>query len=296
MTDQAQALRDWVKNTGQKQPEWQEEPDSRPAMRVITVSSGKGGVGKSSFAVNFSLALAKRQKQVLILDADFGLSNIDLLFGQTVREDLSKVLSGEKTLEQVMTAGHFGVRFISGGSGLSRLMQMDGGEAENVLSQLAALEGQGDFLLVDTSAGVNDVVMHMIQASDETIVVMTPEPTSIMDAFALCKEIFRQDRGAQVRLVINRAESAAEANNTATNFIGIVEKYLGAKVKLLGYLPFDQAVIQAVKGQMPYMVGDPSCPAAQAMGRIAESYLEIPHEKALPVKGLKRFLQIFRRK
>ncbi len=288
MLDQAQILKNYIQN---KKVNAQPEPQAsaKSAAKIISVTSGKGGVGKSNFTVNFALELAKRGSRVLIIDADFGLSNIDVILGIVPKYDLSYVVRRERSLEEVITETPDGVKFISGGSGVSDLLSLGGSEIEYVLEELAALDDIADVVIFDTGAGINENNIRLIGASDEVILVTTPEPPAIVDAYAVAKTLFGSQTQSKVRLVINKAESEEEAQRIINNFLNVSKNYLGAKIEKLGFITEDSSVVKAVKTQKPFVLSFPSSAAARNVAAIAESFLELPHEEHH--KGFRGFIK-----
>lgn len=279
MLDQAQILKNYIQNKKvNAQPE-SEVPDTKSAAKIISVTSGKGGVGKSNFTVNFALELAKHGSRVLIIDADFGLSNIDVILGIVPRYDLSYVVRKECDLQRVITQTPDGIQFISGGSGVSDLLSLGADEIEYVLGELAALDDIADIVIFDTGAGINDNNIRLISASDEVILVTTPEPPAIVDAYAVAKTLFNSQTQARVRLVINKAESKEEAERIMGNFLNVSGNYLGAKIEKLGFITEDASVVKAVKAQRPFVQSFPESAAAKNVAEIAESFLELAHEQ-----------------
>ena len=199
MLDQEQLLRNYL--SGKKTEVYTPEKEEKGA-RIITVTSGKGGVGKSNFTVNFSIELAKRGKKVLIIDADFGLSNIDVILGITPEFNLSDVLKKDKRMYEVITEGPYGVKFISGGSGVLDLLSLDDDGLELFLNGMNDLEKDVDFIIFDTGAGINDNFLKLMQASDEVVLVTTPEPPAIVDAYALFKTLILLDKSARIRMLL----------------------------------------------------------------------------------------------
>lgn len=291
MEDQAARLRDLVEHKTEYDMKsmGSSEKEKSSSMEIITVTSGKGGVGKTSFAVNFGIALSRRGKRVIIMDADFGLSNVDLVLGISTKYDITDLLSGEKTVNEIMVKGFEGLKFISGGSGLTELVNIENKQVENIVKNIAALENEADILIIDTGAGISDRVMKMVNASDETLLVLTPEPTSIMDAFAVIKTILASDKHPNIRIVVNRAETPEDAQVIAENFQDVVQKFLGVKVTALGSITMDKAVVKAIRDQIPFIIGSPSCAAAVQVNAIADDYLKMPREKR--EGGFKAFLQ-----
>ncbi len=260
--------------------------------RIISVTSGKGGVGKTNFTVNFAIELARRGKKVLIIDADFGLSNIDVVLGITPRYDLSQVINGKRRIEEVITDGPYGVKFISGGSGVYDLISVNRDDIEMFLSELLRLEKIVDVIIFDTGAGVNRNNIQLIQASDEVILVTTAEPPAIVDAYALTKTVIKVDKATKIRLVINRAENFSESEEIFNKFKNVAHNYLGIDIKKLGYITDDFSVSKAVKAQKPFTIQFPNCTASRNISEIAKRFLNIGEsEPKTEVSGIRRFIK-----
>jgi len=264
MADQAQNLRDLV---GKKQE-----------IRVLSISSGKGGVGKSSISINLAVALSRLGVRVLVVDADFGLANVDVMLGVTSRYDVSYFLRGEKTLNDIIQLGHEGVRFISGGSGVNDLINMGEEKLAELISGIVHLEAPIDFIIVDTGAGINESIIQLVLASSETVVVTTPEPTAILDAYALVKTIVKRSASHPLHVLINKCESKKEAHRVQSGFAEVVGRHLGKNINPLGVIMYDNAVPMSIKRQTPITVSDPGCPTAREIGLIARAILDLPTE------------------
>jgi flagellar biosynthesis protein FlhG len=275
--------------------------------RVIAVTSGKGGVGKTSLTVNLAVTLQRWGKQVIILDCDLGTANVDVMLGMHPRYSLQHVLSRQRSLDEVMTTGPHGVRIISGGSGLQELANLSDGRREELLATFAALEGQADILLLDTGAGISANVLRFVIAAGEAIIVTTPEPTAVTDAYALIKVVSQQARvgsyalhgsanghanhagnevqagyavaphdGAsdlRLRLVVNQAINETEARETATNIATVARRFLNVDVEAFGAIPLDRSISQAVRAQSAVVDSFPRSPAALAIQSVAERLL-----------------------
>ena len=265
MADQAQNLRDLV---GKQQE-----------IRVVSVSSGKGGVGKSSISVNLAIALSRLGARVLVVDADFGLANVDVMLGVTSKYDVSYVLRGEKTLQEIMQLGHEGVRFISGGSGVNDLLNMEEEQLATLIEGLVHLDAPIDFMVVDTAAGINESVLQMLLASSETIIVTTTEPTAILDAYALVKTIVRREASHPLHVLINKCESEREAQRVQEGFIEVVGRHLGKNINPLGLIMYNHDVPMSIKRQIPISVSDPNGSTAREIEVIARAMLDLPSEK-----------------
>jgi len=266
MVDQAHNLRKLVGSTQQ--------------IRVVSVASGKGGVGKTSVSVNLAVAMSRLGMRVLVVDADFGLANVDVMLGATSKYDVSHLLKGEKTLHEIIQLGHEGIRFISGGSGVNDLLNMDEEQLADLLSGIVNLDAPIDFIIIDTGAGINDRIIQLVLASSETIVVITPEPTSILDAYALVKTIVKRDSSHPIHLLINKCENVKEAQRVQEGFIEVVGRHLGKNANPLGILMYDQEVPMSIKRQTPITVSDPGSATSREIMQIARAVLDLPNEKA----------------
>lgn len=286
MFDQAQALRHLVHAK-------EAELSATKSTRILTVTSGKGGVGKSNFSLNFAMALQRRGYSVLVFDADIGLGNIDVLLGTPAPYNLIHLLKGEKTIWDIVHTGPGGLRFIAGGSGFQDLVRLTDEQLEYFAQEVAKLHGEVDFLLFDTGAGLSKETVRFIAAAEETIVVTTPEPTSITDAYALIKMVKTMGLEIKFRLVVNRASDEREGRQTSDNFRRVADKYLGMDIPVLGYIPDDTNVSKAVKRQTALSVAFPDSPAARGIERIAAGYLL--EEKEQTASGALGFIQRIRK-
>lgn len=246
---------------------------SRP--RVVAVTSGKGGVGKSHCVGSLALALTKLGKRVVVVDADVGLANIDILFNLRPRYNIGHILSGEKKLKQVIVTTDQGVKIIPGGSGFANLTQLSDGEKLNLLSEFEALEEMADFVLVDTGAGISSNVLYFNAASDENIVIATREPTSITDAYALMK-VLSKDHGIKYfKLVVNMVKSEQEAKSVYASLSGAIDKFLGNVVlEYFGYIPMDEKLQRAVLKRSTVVEYAPQSPSAMSIGGLAQKMAE----------------------
>lgn len=256
--------------------------------RVITVTSGKGGVGKSNFTINFALALGALGQRVMILDADLGMANIDVILGITPSYNLYHVLKGQKTIQEVIVTGPQGLQVIAGGSGMQELANLRRWQIEQFIGKLEALEGLADILIIDTGAGLARNVMSFVLAADEVIVITTPEPTAITDAYGLVKTMSMKKKSGVVHLVVNKVENVQEANITASKFSIVAEKFLKLNIENLGFILDDPLVSKAVKSQEAFLLKYPKSPAAQCVKRLAAQLVTDQPSHAEP-SGIKAF-------
>jgi len=257
MMDQAEKLRQAIDSLKMKQSSLQSEiavPAVAKTAKVITVTSGKGGVGKTNITLNMAIALSEMGYRVVILDADFGLANIDVLLGLAPRFTLVDVVQNRKSILEVITEGPCNIKFISGGSGVEELVKLDKDQVDRFIKNIGILDRLFDIVLIDTGAGLSENVMSFVMSADEVLLVTTPEPTSITDAYAMIKMISNRDRRKVIRLIINRAESAREANDIFSKLSLVAEKFLSIKLHPLGYVLEDDYVTKAVKRQQPFSI------------------------------------------
>ena len=230
--------------------------------RSIAVSSGKGGVGKTNLVVNLAVVLASMGVKVLVVDADLGLSNADLMMGLRPRQTVADALTGRLSLEEVVMMGPLGVSLLPGASGLSELADLHPAQRDQLIERLGWLEERADMVLIDTGAGIGAGVRSFAAAAGELLVVTTPEPTAIADAYALIKVVRNQHPDTRFGVVVNQANSRSEAMEAAGKVICVARRFLGLEVADWGYLPSDPLVSQAVMRQIPVVLAYPRSPAA----------------------------------
>ena len=280
MNDQASALRQLVSSVNRKQTK----------MRVISVTSGKGGVGKTNFTVNLALALAEYGQRIIILDGDLGLANVDIAFGLTARYTIEHLLSGEKTIEEILLMGPKGIGIIPGGSGVQELANVERDKLLNVLSNLGRLEKMADILIIDTGAGLGHTVMNFLQAADDIILVTTPEPTALIDAYGLLKTLRKEAGEVSIHVVINRVRSEADAQATFKRLETAVLKFLDGSLDFMGWIYDDQLVGRSVMLQEPLGISFPESSAYRCIqwiaGKVTGIYLSPPRQAG----GVRGFL------
>jgi len=276
MTDQAQALREMAKTKGKD-----------PA-RIITVTSGKGGVGKSSLALNMAISLSRMGRRPLIVDSDFGFSNIDVMLGVSTRFDLTDVLEKRVDMRGIIEQGLERVQFISGGSGVYELTKLSGDQIGEIAEELTALEDVADTIIFDTGAGVSDAILRLVCASQQTVIVTTPEPTAVVDAYAMIKIISERVENPAVSLVVNKAANPREALSVMNGIISITKKNLGLSVGSLGFILSDDSMKKAIKMQVPLLVSFPQSAASLNIDEIAGRFLRRSAEHK--ARGVLRFL------
>lgn len=278
--DQAEQLRNIIKK---------QSPPKKLA-RVITVTSGKGGVGKSNLSVNLGIQMSRLGKRVIILDADFGLANVEVMLGIRPRYSLADLMFKGKELQEIITKGPENIGFISGGSGIHELINITRSQILFLTQKLYELDQLADVIIIDTGAGISDSVLEFVTASSEVLLIVTPEPTSITDAYALLKTLnrkgdFSPDNTA-IKMIANRVESYEEAKQLYTKLNLVVEKFLTVKMGFLGAIPQDTNVTKAVMQQKPYSVLYPNTPASKAVYELANMLCNNASPKAQSVNGI----------
>ena len=288
MTDQATRLRQMV-SSETAVPASLAQAEAWANVRVIAVTSGKGGVGKTNLAVNLAIALQQRGHRVLVIDADLGMANVDILLGTTSRRHLLDLLQPEVKLDDVIVETVHGVQYISGGSGIEKALEYDHAEKVMLQQKLADCAVRADLILVDTGAGLGRKVMDFILAADEVLLVTTPEPTSLTDAYAVMKAYSIYATQKNLRLVINRVYEQKESREVALKLQRAAEKFLHMSVDCLGYVFEDTSVTKAVRKQTPLLKATPNAAAARCIDALAETLLtgSEMHVK----RGWKGFLQ-----
>ncbi len=246
-----------------------------PAARVIAVTSGKGGVGKTNVAVNLAVAAAQGGRRVILVDLDLGLANADVVLGVRPTATLAHVLSGRRDVADALTPAH-GIQLLAGASGLEAIANLDDEARGRLQEALERLHRRADLIVVDTGAGISRNVIEFAATADETIVVTTPEPTSLVDAYATIKLLAGRECGGPVRVLVNQAWDREEADRVSAGIVTVAQRFLGRRVDRLGYVLRDEAVGRAVRVKIPLMIGEPRSLAAGCLRNVAGRVMRIP--------------------
>ncbi len=269
--DQAAMLR---QITGQKMTAPDEAPGKRGAHQneicVISITSGKGGVGKTNITANLAYLLAGMKKKTMILDADCGLANIDLILGLTPKYNLYHVLKGERTLREAIVTGPGGIKILASSSGIQEMSSLSMAQKLTLQDELNALQTRPDFLLIDTSAGINDNVLYFNMVAGETIVVVTPEPTSLTDAYALIKILYQRHAKKRFSLLVNMVKSPNEAKEVFLRLAQATNHFLNLAIEELGYISYDENLQRGVKQQRLLAELYPDSPSVKCLRAVAE--------------------------
>lgn len=261
MSDQAAGLRRMMK---------------QKPVQVVAVASGKGGVGKTNVSVNLSLALAAAGKQVILMDADLGLANVDLLLGLRAQWNLSHVINGERTLEEIIVEGPDGLKIIPAASGTQMMSELTASQHAGIIRAFSELHAPVDILVVDAAAGIADSVISFTRASHEVIVVVCNEPTSLTDAYALIK-VLSEDHGVKrFNILANMVRAPNEGNVLFSKLTRVTDHYLDVTLDYLGAIPYDEYLVKAVKRQQPVLKAYPQSASALAFRKIAGKVKDWP--------------------
>jgi len=261
--------------------------------KTIAIASGKGGVGKSSLAVSTAIALARKEVTVTLLDADLGLANVNVILGIIPKYNLYHVIKGKKKLKEIVIEVPENIKIIAGASGFHQLANLDAKQRTDFIESVAELDSD-DYMIIDTGAGVSQNVLAFVLAADEVIVVTTPEPTAITDAYGIIKSIAAQAPDKSIKLIVNRVQSVAEGRRVSQRVINIAGQFLNVKVENLGFVFDDIAVPKSVRNQKPFIVSYPKSKASVCVSIIADRIInkETENGKASGLPGF--FKNLFR--
>lgn len=279
MNDQASTLRTMASNTMPMEISAEKQRlqsgifgKTQTGTRCIAVTGGKGGIGKSNLAVNLSLELGALGNRVTLLDADFGLANADILCGLAPKYHLGHVFAGIKGLDEVVVNISDKVSLIPGGSGIEDLANISGNAREYIFAELQLMEENTDFMLIDTAAGIAENVLGVLLSANEVVVVATPEPTCLVDAYATIKVILRHAPTKPISLVVNNFVGMAEAKQVYQQLNSAVYCFLSSQIEFLGMIPHDSMLSEAVREQVPVVQYAPDCPASRAIRLVAKQF------------------------
>jgi flagellar biosynthesis protein FlhG len=285
MADQAEKLRELVKAGAGPESAG---PSGARKTRIITITSGKGGVGKTNVAVNLAISFARIGKKVTLLDADLGLANVNVILGVIPKYTLYHMIRQQKTMKEIITDTEYGIQFVAGASGFTKIANLSDEERKSFIQEMLAL-ADADILIIDTSAGVSKNVLDFVAAADDTLIITTPEPTAITDAYGIIKIIATEFNNTNMglKLVVNRVDSVIEGKKVAERVISIANQFLNIKVDYLGFIFEDPLVQSSVLKQRPFTVVDPKGKAAQCLMNIVSRLEKIEYKEG---SGLGTFL------
>lgn len=253
--------------------------------KFISIASGKGGVGKTSFAINLAVTLSQKGYNTFLLDADMGMANVDILMNLRSKYTIKDIIDNDINIMEAVVEGPGGVNVIPGGSGFKDLANIDIWKFNKLVNSFNELEKYADYVIIDTGAGIANNVMNFLLASHEVLVITTPEPHSITDAYALIKAIDETDPSISIKLIINKVEDAEEANFISSKIIGVARQNLKIKIFKYGFIPEDYAVSRSVKKRRPFVLGETDCYASQCVESIANLIINKPYTEIVVKKN-----------
>lgn len=292
MNDQAKQLRKIMESKAIKQEEITIEKNRA---KVISISSGKGGVGKTNFAINFSISLKRLGYDVVIIDADIGLSNIEILAGVNMTYTISDIIFSNKDIFEIMSTGPEGIKIISGGSGLKELSLLKDDNFSKLVKEIEKLQSSTDYIIIDTGAGISKAVTDFIMTSDETIIICTPDPTSLMDSYTLIKSIFFTGFMGPINIICNLVNNRNEGKEIFNKLSNATNKFLQRDINYLGYIEKSDLVNNAVRNQIPFTISNPTNSISKKINVMAMNFLGSKPVKDENAKKSfsKRMLEIF---
>jgi len=281
MTDQAEQLREIMRSRN-------ENGAGNSKTRVIAVSSGKGGVGKTNMSINIAIAYSQLGKKVLVMDADLGLANVNVAMGIIPKYNLYHLIRQKKKMKDIIINTDFGIQIVAGASGFSKIANLSDSERDHFIEEISNMDAV-DVIIIDTSAGVSSNVLDFIAAADDAVIVTTPEPTAITDAYGIIKIIATEidNMNLGIKLIVNRVKSVTEGKKVAERVINIASQFLNLKVDYLGYVYDDPQVSQAILKQKPFMIIDPDSKASVCIKHIVSRLEKVEYKEG---GGLKKFL------
>lgn len=286
--DQAEKLRNVIKLKNQ---------NLKSNARVITVTSGKGGVGKSNIVVNLAVQMQKMGKRVLIFDADFGLANVEVMFGSLPKYNMGDLIYRGKNIRELITEGPEGVGFVSGGTGISGMQDLSKEQIYYLLRSLKELDELADVIIVDTGAGIAERVMEFVVASPEVLLVTTPEPSSLTDSYSLLKTLYRNPNfrkdNITIHVVSNRVSSVEEGKGIYDKLNSVVSQFLQGEIFYLGMIPQDQAIEKSVKQQKVVSLNAPYAKSSKAFGLMASNLLNHEYRRPSAQSGISQLFARF---
>ncbi|MDI6703095.1 MAG: MinD/ParA family protein [bacterium] len=287
MSDQAERLRELA-----------EKNNSNSPCKVIAITSGKGGVGKTNLAANLAISFSKIRKKVLVMDADLGLANVNVILGliPPPRYNLYHVITGQKTLSEIVSEGPGEIKLVAGASGVREVANLSEDTRKEFISHLNDLQDSNDLILIDTGAGLSQNVLSFVLASDQVILITTPEPTSIANAYGVIKVISQEDQDTNIKLIVNRVKNILEGKRVADRIINIAAQFLNMRVETLGYILEDPLVGKAVRMQKPFILNFPNSKATLCINHIRDRLININAEPQKEKRFSLFFENLFRRR
>lgn len=288
MKDQAEKLRRLMKNNTDTKKEYLVQKKAK----VLAVTSGKGGVGKTNFAINLAISIRRLGYKVLIFDADIGLANIEILTGTIIKYTIADLLLSDKDINEIIGEGPEGIKILSGGSGFNELSMINSENTNRILREIEKLESIMDFIIIDTGAGVSNIIIDFVMAADEVILITTPDPTSLMDGYTMIKALTTNGYRGKLNIVTNIVDNRMEAENIFYKLNKTSNNFLNSELNFLGYLEKTNIIPKAVKNQQPFLLYSPLSNVSKKINIMALNFIDnYDHGK---IKQSKSFSQKLR--
>ncbi len=281
MNDQAQSLRNSL-----------EQMAEGKKAKIIAVVSGKGGVGKSNVSLNFSIELSRKGHKILLLDMDVGMGNIDILLGQPSGKSIVDVFTGKVDISEVLVKGPGNIFYVPGGTGLSRLFQVQTSHMEFFIKQLYSIIDDYDYVIFDLGAGMSESYLRLLLSVNEVIIITTPEPTAITDAYATMKYIHARETDAVFFLIVNKAYSNEAGKGVLIRLSKAAQQFLQKKIVDLGIIPEDKAVPKSVNRQVPFLIAEPNAKASRALQEIVAKYANLTYGEVSDKRAVSFFSKL----
>lgn len=293
--DQAENLRKIMNSKTQNK---KEEVSVDKKAKVISISSGKGGVGKTNFAVNFAISLKKLGNKVVIIDADIGLGNVEILSGISIKNTISDIIYSNKNIIEIMGEGPEGIKIISGGSGLKELALLNDENLQKLIEEIEELQSIVDYIIIDTGAGISPLVIDFVMASSEVIVISTADPTSIMDSYVLIKSLTITGYTGKINIVANLVKDKNEGKEVYSKLSNASNNFLRVQTNYFGYIERNDIVNHAVKNQVPFVISHPNNSISKKVRAMAMEYLDNKEqlESNDSISFARKILKIFKKR
>ncbi len=270
MIDQAEKLRKIMELNNMEKV----DSNDKNSAKVISISSGKGGVGKTSFAVNFSISLKRLGYEVVIIDADIGLSNVEIITGISLKHDISEIVYSNMNILDIMGTGPEGIKIISGGSGLKELKLLSNNNISRLINEIEKLQSMVDYIIIDTGAGISNSVIDFIMASKEVIIICTPDPTSLMDSYILVKTLMFSKYSGSINIVSNQVINRKEGKEIFEKIDNVTNNFLKVKLNYLGHIEKNKLFSDSIREQIPFVVSHPTNTISKNINIMAMKFLD----------------------
>lgn len=295
MNDQAEKLRKLMNDSNKENVFLPEEKKTKARAKIISISSGKGGVGKTSFAINFAISLSRLGYKIAIIDADIGLSNIEILSGININYSISDIMFSNKSIFDISATGPEGIKIISGGSGFKEFKLFKEDNFLKLIEEIEKLQATVDYIIIDTGAGISETVIDFVMTTEEVILVCTPDPTSLMDSYILIKALLNNGFTGKINLMSNFVNSRKEGTEIFNKLQSTVESFLKFEINYLGYVEKSNLVSNSIKRQVPFIVSNPNSGISKKINIMAMNFIE-GNDSIEETSFAQKIFQIFKKR